>query len=103
MDVIHPQGFGDMPHACKGRNACQASSCVAVITALQGLEPWRLLVCHQCVLTVLLPILALSLCWGCCSIGWSVGATLGYSLAAEAMGKRLLSFIGDGSFQVNGG
>jgi TPP-dependent 2-oxoacid decarboxylase len=35
-----------------------------------------------------------------CSIGWSVGATLGYSLAAAAAGKRLLSFIGDGSFQV---
>eukprot|EP00879_Flechtneria_rotunda_P011355 GHRR01011860.1.p1 GENE.GHRR01011860.1~~GHRR01011860.1.p1 ORF type:complete len:497 (+),score=161.61 GHRR01011860.1:184-1674(+) len=34
------------------------------------------------------------------SIGWSVGATLGYSLAAQAEGKRLLSFIGDGSFQV---
>ncbi|KAF6251991.1 pyruvate decarboxylase-like protein [Scenedesmus sp. NREL 46B-D3] len=34
------------------------------------------------------------------SIGWSVGATLGYSLAAEAEGKRLVSFIGDGSFQV---
>ncbi|WIA22010.1 hypothetical protein OEZ85_004364 [Tetradesmus obliquus] len=34
------------------------------------------------------------------SIGWSVGATLGYCLAAQAQGKRLLSFIGDGSFQV---
>jgi TPP-dependent 2-oxoacid decarboxylase len=34
------------------------------------------------------------------SIGWSVGATLGYSLAAAADGKRLMSFIGDGSFQV---
>jgi len=34
------------------------------------------------------------------SIGWSVGATLGYSLAAAAEGKRLVSFIGDGSFQV---
>lgn len=34
------------------------------------------------------------------SIGWSVGATLGYSLAAAADGKRLLSFIGDGSFQM---
>jgi TPP-dependent 2-oxoacid decarboxylase len=38
----------------------------------------------------------------CCSvsIGWSVGATLGYSLAVAAEGKRLVSFIGDGSFQV---
>jgi pyruvate decarboxylase len=34
------------------------------------------------------------------SIGWSVGATLGYSLGAAADGKRLISFIGDGSFQV---
>lgn len=34
------------------------------------------------------------------SIGWSVGATLGYSLAAMADGKRLISLIGDGSFQV---
>lgn len=34
------------------------------------------------------------------SIGWSVGATLGYALAAAADGKRLLSMIGDGSFQV---
>lgn len=36
-----------------------------------------------------------------CSIGWSVGATLGYSLAAASAGKRLVSFIGDGSFQVS--
>eukprot|EP00775_Hariotina_reticulata_P008490 gene8490-8672_t len=34
------------------------------------------------------------------SIGWSVGATLGYSLAAALEGKRLISLIGDGSFQM---
>ncbi|VYS65513.1 unnamed protein product [Arabidopsis thaliana] len=32
------------------------------------------------------------------SIGWSVGATLGYAQATPE--KRVLSFIGDGSFQV---
>ncbi|CAH8269717.1 unnamed protein product [Arabidopsis lyrata] len=32
------------------------------------------------------------------SIGWSVGATLGYAQASP--NKRVLSFIGDGSFQV---
>ncbi|XP_073290184.1 pyruvate decarboxylase 1 [Primulina huaijiensis] len=32
------------------------------------------------------------------SIGWSVGATLGYSQAVPQ--KRVLAFIGDGSFQV---
>ncbi|XP_020578263.1 pyruvate decarboxylase 2-like [Phalaenopsis equestris] len=32
------------------------------------------------------------------SIGWSVGATLGYAQAAKD--KRIISFIGDGSFQV---
>lgn len=32
------------------------------------------------------------------SIGWSVGATLGY--AQGALDKRIISFIGDGSFQV---
>ncbi|XP_008805101.2 pyruvate decarboxylase 1-like [Phoenix dactylifera] len=32
------------------------------------------------------------------SIGWSVGATLGYAQAAKD--KRVLAFIGDGSFQV---
>ncbi|CAL8165702.1 unnamed protein product [Prunus armeniaca] len=32
------------------------------------------------------------------SIGWSVGATLGYAQAAPT--KRVISFIGDGSFQV---
>eukprot|EP00878_Enallax_costatus_P014074 GHUV01014718.1.p1 GENE.GHUV01014718.1~~GHUV01014718.1.p1 ORF type:complete len:327 (+),score=50.39 GHUV01014718.1:535-1515(+) len=34
------------------------------------------------------------------SIGWSVGATLGYSLAGMLEGKRLISLIGDGSFQM---
>ena len=34
----------------------------------------------------------------CGSIGWSVGATLGYAQAAKD--KRVISFIGDGSFQV---
>lgn len=33
------------------------------------------------------------------SIGWSVGATLGYAQAATD--KRVISFIGDGSFQVD--
>lgn len=32
------------------------------------------------------------------SIGWSVGATLGYAQAAKD--KRVIAFIGDGSFQV---
>ena len=32
------------------------------------------------------------------SIGWSVGATLGYAQAAKE--KRVITFIGDGSFQV---
>jgi len=32
------------------------------------------------------------------SIGWSVGATLGYAQATPE--KRLISCIGDGSFQV---
>ncbi|CAA6669308.1 unnamed protein product [Spirodela intermedia] len=32
------------------------------------------------------------------SIGWSVGATLGYAQAAK--NKRVIAFIGDGSFQV---
>ncbi|URD73508.1 Pyruvate decarboxylase [Musa troglodytarum] len=32
------------------------------------------------------------------SIGWSVGATLGYAQAAKE--RRVLAFIGDGSFQV---
>lgn len=32
------------------------------------------------------------------SIGWSVGATLGYAQAAKE--KRVIAFIGDGSFQV---
>lgn len=34
------------------------------------------------------------------SIGWSVGAALGYSLGAAASGKRLVALIGDGSFQM---
>ena len=33
------------------------------------------------------------------SIGWSVGALLGYQKALEGK-KRVLAFIGDGSFQV---
>ena len=45
--------------------------------------------------------------YGCCryefqmqygSIGWSVGALLGY--AQGATGKRVIACIGDGSFQV---
>lgn len=32
------------------------------------------------------------------SIGWSVGATLGYAQAAK--NKRVIACIGDGSFQV---
>ena len=35
------------------------------------------------------------------SIGWSVGATLGYAQAVPE--KRVLAFIGDGSFQVRKG
>jgi TPP-dependent 2-oxoacid decarboxylase len=33
------------------------------------------------------------------SIGWSVGATLGYAQAAT--NKRVIACIGDGSFQVS--
>ena len=33
------------------------------------------------------------------SIGWSVGATLGY--AQGARNKRVIACIGDGSFQVS--
>ena len=33
------------------------------------------------------------------SIGWSVGALLGYQRALQGS-KRVLAFIGDGSFQV---
>lgn len=33
------------------------------------------------------------------SIGWSVGATLGYAQAAK--NKRVIACIGDGSFQVS--
>jgi pyruvate decarboxylase len=32
------------------------------------------------------------------SIGWSVGATLGYSLGSDE--KRVITFVGDGSFQL---
>jgi TPP-dependent 2-oxoacid decarboxylase len=35
--------------------------------------------------------------WG--SIGWSVGAAFGYAMGLEP-GRRLLSVIGDGSFQL---
>ena len=46
--------------------------------------------------------------WGCRyeaqmqygSIGWSVGAALGFSVAACKMDKRLILFVGDGCFQV---
>mmetsp|Transcript_17263 Transcript_17263/g.51667 ORF Transcript_17263/g.51667 Transcript_17263/m.51667 type:complete len:571 (-) Transcript_17263:327-2039(-) len=34
------------------------------------------------------------------SIGWSVGATLGYGIGQALSGKRLIASIGDGSFQV---
>lgn len=34
------------------------------------------------------------------SIGWSVGAVLGYSMAAAEKGKRVIAMIGDGSFQM---
>ena len=34
------------------------------------------------------------------SIGWSVGATLGYAQAAK--NKRVIACIGDGSFQALG-
>ena len=34
------------------------------------------------------------------SIGWSVGAVLGYSLAAQPEGRRVVALIGDGSFQM---
>lgn len=33
------------------------------------------------------------------SIGWSVGATLGYAMAVKGS-KRVIACIGDGSFQV---
>ncbi|EWM28626.1 pyruvate decarboxylase [Nannochloropsis gaditana] len=35
------------------------------------------------------------------SIGWSVGAVLGYSLAAQHEGRRVVAMIGDGSFQMS--
>lgn len=34
------------------------------------------------------------------SIGWSVGAVLGYALAAQPEGRRVVALIGDGSFQM---
>lgn len=34
------------------------------------------------------------------SIGWSVGASLGYGIGEELSGRRLIASIGDGSFQV---
>ena len=34
------------------------------------------------------------------SIGWSVGAVLGYAMAAQEKGKRVIAMIGDGSFQM---
>ncbi len=34
------------------------------------------------------------------SIGWSVGAALGYGIGQSLSGKRLIASIGDGSFQV---
>lgn len=34
------------------------------------------------------------------SIGWSVGAALGYGIGEALSGKRLIASIGDGSFQV---
>lgn len=35
-----------------------------------------------------------------CSIGWSVGATLGLAVAGRHEGRRVLACIGDGSFQM---
>lgn len=34
------------------------------------------------------------------SIGWSVGAVLGYAIAAKQKGQRTIAMIGDGSFQM---
>ena len=34
------------------------------------------------------------------SIGWSVGAALGYQLGAAPKGNRLCLFMGDGCFQI---
>eukprot|EP00741_Cyanophora_paradoxa_P001692 tig00000498_g1642.t1 len=34
------------------------------------------------------------------SIGWSVGAVLGYAMATRAEGRRAIGLIGDGSFQM---
>ena len=34
------------------------------------------------------------------SIGWSVGAVLGYAMAGREVNKRVIAMIGDGSFQM---
>jgi len=34
------------------------------------------------------------------SIGWSVGAVLGYAMAAKDVNRRVIAMIGDGSFQM---
>lgn len=34
------------------------------------------------------------------SIGWSVGAVLGYAVAVKPKGRRVIAMIGDGSFQM---
>lgn len=34
------------------------------------------------------------------SIGWSVGATLGFSVGARSKEKRLITFVGDGCYQI---
>lgn len=34
------------------------------------------------------------------SIGWSVGAVLGYAVATKPKGRRVVAMIGDGSFQM---
>lgn len=35
------------------------------------------------------------------SIGWSLGATLGYAQASSSSNDRVVLCIGDGSFQVS--
>lgn len=34
------------------------------------------------------------------SIGWSVGAVLGYAVATKPKGRRVVAMIGDGSYQM---
>ncbi len=34
------------------------------------------------------------------SIGWSVGATLGYAIGVQNKGRRVITLVGDGSFQM---